>query len=150
MKISYVDSNLLENERVVRRFEWHWVCMIWVYFSYFLSVVTFGGFLPVALIVHLVVYLGLKSSEAAITNQRLIMKVGLIRRETLECPLDQITQIRVSQGIFERFVNSGKLVFKVDGEEHSTKLSLKDPNLVKQTLSQAVADYKKALYAGTK
>lgn len=150
MKVSYVDSNLLDGERIVRRFEWHWVCMIGVYILYFLSIITFGALLPIALIVHLVVYLGLKSSEAAITDQRLIMKVGLIKRETLECPLDQITQIRVSQGILERFVNSGKLVFKVDGEEHSTKLSLKDPNLVKQSLAQAVSDYKKHLYSGAK
>ena len=150
MKVSYVDSNLLDGERIVRRVEWHWVNMLVVYFFYFLSVITMFWMLPVALIVHLVVHLGLKSSEAAITNQRLVMKVGLIKRDTLEAPLDQITQIRVTQSIVERFLNCGKIVLKVDGEEHTTKLALKDPNLVKQSLAQAVADYKKLLYSGNK
>jgi len=140
--ISYIDSNLLENERVIRKIEWHWVNMLVVYFSYLI--------LPLGIILHVMMYLKLKSSEVAVTNQRFMMKVGLISRNTIEYPLDQITQTRIHQGLFERIFNSGKIIIKVDGQEHSTQMSIKDPNLFKQSLQQAIADYKKQIYGGTK
>ena len=50
------------------------------------------------------------SSEFAITNKRVVIKVGLINRKTLEMVLTKVETIRVDQSILGRVLNFGTIV----------------------------------------
>ncbi len=49
------------------------------------------------------------TSEVVITNRRIIAKVGLLRRRTIELNLSKIESIRVDQGVVGRMLNYGDI-----------------------------------------
>jgi uncharacterized membrane protein YdbT with pleckstrin-like domain len=49
------------------------------------------------------------TSEFAVTNKRIILKVGLIRRRSMEIMLNKVESIDVSQGIIGRVLNFGSI-----------------------------------------
>lgn len=124
--MGYVDDNLMPGEQVSYRAKLHWII--------YAPAIVFGivGILFIALGVGnadlgFVVGLGIvlllvagfvalsrgivsKTSEFAVTNKRVIIKVGLIRRNTLELLLAKVESIRVDQGIFGRFLGYGTIV----------------------------------------
>ena len=51
-----------------------------------------------------------RTSEFAVTNKRVIIKVGLIRRHTLELLLGKVESIGVDQSILGRIVGYGSIV----------------------------------------
>ena len=51
-----------------------------------------------------------RTSEFAVTNKRVIIKVGLIRRHTLELLLTKVESIGVDQGILGRVLGYGSIV----------------------------------------
>lgn len=48
-----------------------------------------------------------------VTNQRVIKKVGLLRRSTGETRIRDIRSLETDQGLIERFVNKGSV--RIDG-----------------------------------
>lgn len=50
------------------------------------------------------------TSELALTNKRVIAKIGIISLRTIELGLERIESIRVEQGLFGRLLNYGTLV----------------------------------------
>ena len=55
------------------------------------------------------------SSEFAITNKRVLIKVGFINRHTVEMLLTKVETIRVEQGILARLFNFGTIVLTGTG-----------------------------------
>ena len=50
------------------------------------------------------------SSEFAITNKRVLIKVGFIHRHSLEMLLNKVETVRVDQGLLARIFNFGTIV----------------------------------------
>jgi uncharacterized membrane protein YdbT with pleckstrin-like domain len=67
------------------------------------------------------------SSEFAITNKRLVIKVGLIQRETLEMVLSKVETIRVDQTIIGRLLNYGTIVVTGTGGTNEPFKSIANP-----------------------
>jgi len=88
----YVDSTLVKDEHVVYETKLHWIIFI-----------SLKGLLTL-FIAPLIEYL---TSEFAITNKRVIVKVGLISRKTLEMNLQKIETVNVNQSILGRILNYG-------------------------------------------
>jgi len=129
--MSYVDKNLLPGETVGYRTHLHPVI--------FLQPVLFAlvglGFVAFCLLnpplsafwmlgaAFLVFAAGLGidravryvSSEFAITNKRVLIKVGFINRHTVEMLLTKVETIRVEQGILARLFNFGTIVLTGTG-----------------------------------
>jgi len=63
------------------------------------------------------------TSEFVITNKRVIVKVGLIRRKTLEMNLQKIESVNVEQGIMARILGYGTVTIVGTG---GTKESFSD------------------------
>jgi uncharacterized membrane protein YdbT with pleckstrin-like domain len=61
------------------------------------------------LLAIIVPFINKKTTELVITSRRIIAKVGLIRRHTIEINLNKIESIKVSQGILGRMLNYGEL-----------------------------------------
>lgn len=92
---SYVQSNLVSGESVVYEAKLHWITFISprAIFTLFIA----------PLIDRL-------TSEFAITNKRIIIKIGLISRRTLEMNLGKVESVNVDQSILGRILGYGTII----------------------------------------
>ena len=67
------------------------------------------------------------SSEFAITNKRVVIKVGFINRKTLEMVLTKVETIRVDQSILGRVLNYGTIVVTGTGGTNEPFTSIANP-----------------------
>jgi len=130
--MGYINQNLLPGEEVKYRAKLHWIIYVGpVVVGLFslillLSSAAFHGstdssaagvpmilgvvLLIVAALLFLVRWIRVKTSEFGVTNKRVIIKIGLIQRHTLELLLTQVETIGVDQGIMGRILGYGKIV----------------------------------------
>ena len=82
-----------------------------------------------------------------ITNQRVIVKSGLIGKKQEEIELYKIQDYKVSQSISERLLNIGDLtIISSDSSAPTIVLNnIKNPNDVKEMLRKAILDRKKEM-----
>jgi len=75
-----------------------------------------GAFhLSVAIIWGISSFISFKTSEFGITNKRVLIKAGFIRRNSLETLLTKVEAIQVNQGILGRILNYGTIIVKGTG-----------------------------------
>ncbi len=91
---SYVESNLLKDERVVYEAKLHWIVFLSLRAVFTLFIAPLIEFL---------------TSEFAITNKRIIIKIGFISRRTLEMNLGKVESIIVDQSILGRILGYGTI-----------------------------------------
>jgi uncharacterized membrane protein YdbT with pleckstrin-like domain len=99
--MGYVDENLVKDERVIYETHLSWWAMLNLV-TVLLSVVLVG--IPLIFI-----WLRRSSSEFVVTNKRVMIKVGVISRRTLELNLAKVESITVDQGIGGRMFNFGDI-----------------------------------------
>jgi uncharacterized membrane protein YdbT with pleckstrin-like domain len=119
--MSYVEKHLLPGEDIVHRGHLHKIVyLVPVIIALIFMVVGVGAFVAesfplaaAALIIALVPLLWAQilytSSEFAVTNKRVVIKVGFIQRRTLETLLTKVEGIEVQQGFLARVLNYGTL-----------------------------------------
>jgi uncharacterized membrane protein YdbT with pleckstrin-like domain len=122
--VSYVDRHLQAGETVIHRTAVHWI--VYVPAAAFL-VVAIGAaiaqvnpiatavLLALALVLWLNGWIRRLSTELAVTDRRVITKVGLIRRTTMEMNLSKVESVVVDQGILGRIFDYGTVVVKGTG-----------------------------------
>jgi uncharacterized membrane protein YdbT with pleckstrin-like domain len=115
---NYVEHNLIAGEQVVYETRIHPI----VFLSpavFILLGIGLGGFgIPQAGVVVLgfgvLMLIGAWirqwSSEFAVTNRRVIVKVGFISRRTIEINMSKVESVEVNQDIFARLFNYGTIV----------------------------------------
>jgi uncharacterized membrane protein YdbT with pleckstrin-like domain len=121
--MSYVDSQLLPNEAILYRARLHrsLYTVSFVFGAMALVAVIFAVGQPsvwwVALAFGVVTALTFvsswfrsSSSEFAVTDKRVIIKVGLVRRRTLETMLGKVEGIGVDQSLMGRMLGFGTIV----------------------------------------
>jgi uncharacterized membrane protein YdbT with pleckstrin-like domain len=115
---TYVDTNLNAGEDVVYRTGTHPIVYLVPAFFILLGIGLGGfGLRSVGLAVLALGVLALAgawirqwSSEFAVTNRRVIVKVGLISRRTIEINMSKVESIEVNQDIFGRILNYGTIL----------------------------------------
>jgi uncharacterized membrane protein YdbT with pleckstrin-like domain len=50
--------------------------------------------------------------ERALTNRRLVIKRGLVRRQTEEMSFNRIEEVNLNQSILQRILGSGEVIMK--------------------------------------
>jgi uncharacterized membrane protein YdbT with pleckstrin-like domain len=129
--MSYVERNLLPNEQITYRAKLHWLIYILPAIVFVIAIlVALGGSMAAAGVVGVIGVILLmppwiksKSSEFAITNKRVLIKVGLIRRHSLELLLQKVEGIGVDQGILGRILGYGTItVSGVGGTKEAFKM----------------------------
>ena len=108
----YVDNNLIKDEKVEYETHHHWIIFVnlLAFFTLFIS----------PLISKL-------TSEFAITNKRVIVKTGLIRRQTLETNLSKIESINVNQSILGRILGYGTITIIGTGGTRNSFYKIRQP-----------------------
>ena len=102
---SYVDQSLTRNESVISRAQTSWIPTIIPVIIGILLLPFYG----LGLLIIIPVLLRVWSTELALTNQRVIAKVGLIRRNTVELRIDKVESLGIHQGILGRIFNGVRL-----------------------------------------
>lgn len=116
--MSYVDNSLIPGEEVVFRTRLHLVIFFVPIVLLAISVCLFVYTVPlaaetvlaVAILWGLVKYIDYASSEFAVTNKRVIIKVGVLRRRTVEMLNTKVEAVAVNQGILGRILGYGNIV----------------------------------------
>lgn len=117
--MSYIKKNLLENEKIIYRGHKHWVVFafpaLWL-FAGIASLFEVTLLQKIAIIPFLLSLItGIDSaieyfmSEIAVTNKRILIKIGFIRRATIEAPLQNIASIQVDQTFWGRIWGYGSI-----------------------------------------
>jgi|SRR5215212_246150 len=141
--MTYVDENLLPGEHVAYRAHLHRIiytgpavmAIVAVAILAFgllmedaLWVTWIGGvLLLVAAIAFTINYIKSSTSEFAVTNRRVVIKVGVIRRHTVELLLQQVEGIGVDQTVFGRMLNLGSIVVIGTGGTKEQFTNIADP-----------------------
>ena len=120
--MSYIDENLLSGEQVVYRATLHKIIYVWpaalALFGLYVMMNSVGAaifFFLVAGIVAAICYAELKASEFGVTNKRVLVKVGIFSRRSLEILLTKVEGIGVNQGILGKSLDYGTIVITGTG-----------------------------------
>ncbi len=154
--MTYVDENLLPGERVVYRAHLHPIIYVGP------ALVALGGaalvvfgllqdgafgllwvgvlLLVVAAIFGTSTYVQASSSEFAVTNRRVVIKVGVIRRHTLELLLQQVEGIGVDQTVLGRMLNIGSIVVIGTGGSKEQFTNIANPLEFRHQVQAQTAD----------
>jgi len=115
---TYVQNNLIAGEQIVYQTKVHPI----VFVSPALFVI--GGivfgilgmppagavFLAIGVVMFIIAWVRQWSSEFAVTNKRVIIKVGFISRRTIEINMSKVESVEINQDIFGRLLNYGTIV----------------------------------------
>ena len=127
----YVRSTLSPNESPVYQTSLHWIIfarfafftllafLIAMPFAIFVQALTgsqLGWFaLPLPTFLMVAPTLAYVSSELVITNSRVLIKTGIVRRQTLEMFVTKIESIAIEQGFLARIFDYGTVIIRGTG-----------------------------------
>lgn len=158
--MQYLQENLLQNEKIVLALRPHWVVFssgCWaiafaVYIGFFaprflnLNIVNQWNAYSIIAIALTVVglywllqsYIYYVTSEYGITNKRVMMKVGWIRRKSLEIMIEKVEGVLVDQSVFGRIFNYGAITIIGTGGTKDRFPFIPDPLLFRKTVQQQI------------
>jgi uncharacterized membrane protein YdbT with pleckstrin-like domain len=147
--VSYIDENLLPDEHVVYRAKLHWiifaravvVLVVGVVLLIVLPGVPLAG--AVVLLIGIVMlvppFVAYRTTELGVTNKRVIVKMGLIRRRTLELLLRQVEAISVDQSLSGRLLGFGSITLTGTGGVREVFHRVRDPLELRRRIQGQVA-----------
>jgi uncharacterized membrane protein YdbT with pleckstrin-like domain len=161
--MKYPQSLLSDGEEVVRAFRPHWKSLVipalWTLFVIIglalvprlpdeawlrlgvLAVVSLGW-----VVVALVPTLRWWYTQFVLTNERLVLRKGIIARSGVEIPLEVINDVIFSQTVFERMLGFGDLIIESAGEMGQSRFSnIPNPNEFQSELYRVREDRTRAL-----
>jgi uncharacterized membrane protein YdbT with pleckstrin-like domain len=152
--MSYLDDHLLPGEQIIYRARLHWII-----FGASIACVLLGLALAIILQTaqHDYWYIGIAlvgiglllaigpairfiSSEFAVTNKRVLSKVGFIERESDETLLSKVEAVSVDQGILGRLLGFGTVTITGTGGTQEAFSTITEPlDFRRQIQTQVVA-----------
>ena len=123
--MSYIESNLMNDENVIYKAKLHWVVFLWpiIWFVIALSMYSSGGdsagvasvVIFISILTGIISFINYTTSEFGITSKRVLVKTGLIRRHSLEVLLAKVEGIQVHQGLLGRILGYGSIIVSGTG-----------------------------------
>ena len=150
--MKYIARSLGSSEAIVARARFHWLYHFraWLMFAAALGAViyflTAYRSLPVAAIFAiLAIYAAasfivpLRTTEIGLTNQRLIVKRGLLARHTSEMELWGIEALNLDQGVLGRIFGFGRINVQGTGDDSLSIPVIADPLDFRRAIESAIA-----------
>ena len=107
---SYVDSNLMPQEKVLYRAQTSlWSLTPMIVLGILLLVVVVGLFFLIA------AWIRYRTTEFAVTDRRVMAKTGLVSRRTVEMFLDKVESLNVDQSVPGRVFDYGTVTIRGTG-----------------------------------
>ncbi|MCC7385953.1 MAG: PH domain-containing protein [Deltaproteobacteria bacterium] len=146
--MSYVERTLLGDEQIKGRAKLHWIFFKTAIFAFAFGIgaLVAGGdglrILGALLLVggafvgavDLILY---STFEFAVTNKRVVGKMGLIRRTSLEVLLDKVEGIIVDQSILGRLLGYGTIIITTGGPQVPFP-NVADPLAIRQAVQMQI------------
>jgi uncharacterized membrane protein YdbT with pleckstrin-like domain len=146
--MSYTSENLLKDESILYTTQPHWIIflsaiLITIFaiasIFYFQNYVLPGYiFLAVAAFQWISAFVTYITSEYALTNQRILVKVGFIQRRSFETLLQRITSIEVSQSILARILGYGTIIIYGTGIASEIFRNVNNPIEFRKKIQQQI------------
>ncbi len=150
--MSYIDSNLIAGERVVYRTRLHWSVFVLPILFVVVILVPLAAWLvasgrqdvlwaPVVLAVLAIIppIIKRQSSDFAVTNKRVMMKVGVFTTRSVELLLGKIEAISVDQTVGGRIFGYGNIVVTGSGGTREAFSQIQGPLEFRKAV-QSVSD----------
>ncbi|MDR2916232.1 MAG: PH domain-containing protein [Tannerella sp.] len=149
--MNYLEKNLTQNENVVYQANIHWflfvrpvLLLILGYLLYSAPGTGFIHWIGVILLVFGLLSLAERLSVKigslyAVTNKRIILKSGIIKRDALELMLNKCEGIRINQGILGRIVGFGTVIVTTGGATNSFRF-VSDPMKFRDIINEQIAN----------
>lgn len=124
--MSFVEKNLSANERILYRGKLHGIIylrgLVFIAVALCFSTVSYaavGLFFLIGVFSLFNSIAVARSSEFVITNKRVIMKTGMLRRKLIELQLNRAEGLVVDQGVIGRIFNYGSIKITSGGATES-------------------------------
>ena len=157
--MSYIHKSLLDGEEILYLTRRHKIIftypVLWLlvsailfgikYFFVFKPEVNYalmifsGIFLATSLIHALVIWTNYLCAEFGITNQRVIVKEGFLKRKTIEVFLKSVESVQVDQSIWGRILNFGTVIVSGTGGVTDPLNMIRNPLDFKKQVQQRLA-----------
>lgn len=141
--MSYVDQNLMPQESIVYRTKLHWVIYLSSFVFFAISALIFIGthghhhikggghaallFLAIGVVLFLIRMVKSNSSEFAVTNKRVMIKIGVFQRHSVEVLLSKVESIGVDQGVLGKMLGYGTIIVLGTGGTKEPFIQVNDP-----------------------
>ena len=129
--MKFIKSTLPDNETIEMEISFHWTHTL-VAWLYLLAL----GWLVIGIFLFISMYLERWTTERALTNRRLILKRGFIRRKTEEISFNRVEEVNLSQSILQRILGSGDIKVTGVGAGEITLKNIDDPLDVQKKINE--------------
>lgn len=158
--MGYVDENLISDEVVTYRGQLHWLVLVWpaIIAGFVIAVgvvllfralndqANTAAWLIAALVLLAIGDIPLiaalikkRSAEFAVTNKRVILKEGVIRRRTAEMFLSKVESVGVDQTVIGRVFRYGSIVIRGTGGSTEPFHLIADPLEFRRQVQEQIA-----------
>ena len=129
--MKFIRSTLPDNETIEMEVSFHWThtLVAWLYLLVL-------GWLIIGVFLFISMYLEKWTTERALTNRRLILKRGFIRRKTEEISFNRIEEVNLSQSILQRILGSGHIRVTGTGAGEVVLKNIDDPLDVQKKVNE--------------
>jgi len=144
--MGYIEANLLPGETVVQRARLHWIVFVK---AIVVALVGLGLLLLQPIVGAVVIGVGILmavppwlerlTSEFGVTSKRVIIKVGLIQRRTLELLLRQVEALSVDQSLSGRMLDYGTITLSGTGGVREVFHRVREPLELRRRIQGQVA-----------
>jgi uncharacterized membrane protein YdbT with pleckstrin-like domain len=147
---SFIEKNLANNEKIVYRAKLHWAIYLKgilmaiigiacaIIAKSLVPLIVFGGFLLLCGLVSLIsAYTRSSSSEFVVTNRRIMLKTGVLKRHFIELQLNRADGLSVDQGIMGRIMDYGSIIV-VSGGSREVFSPIAGPYEFKKQINNAI------------
>ncbi len=158
--MGYIHKSLLDGEEIVYLTRRHKIIFAYPVIWLLLSAILFGvkwvfvlkpeinftlsifsGISLAAALIHaLVIWVLYISAEFGITNQRVIVKEGFLKRKTVEVFLKSVESVQVDQSICGRLLNFGTIIVAGTGGVNDPFNMIRGPLEFKKQVQQQLAN----------
>lgn len=129
---TYIEGSLLSNERVLHQAR----ISVWSMFPLILLGVILTPIM-IGLVLLIMAYVRYKTTELAVTSQRVVVKTGLISRNIIEINMAKVESVEVTQTVLGRLFDFGSLSISGTGFNQAPILNIADPMAFRKALTQA-------------
>jgi len=147
--MSYIDQNLMQGETVKYRSHLHKIIFFWPVTWLVVAILIISNgektvslgllFMFFAIISGLLTFLNYRTSEFGVTNKKIIVKIGFIRRNAFEMFLDKIESIHINQSIIGRILGFGSVIVSGTGGSKDPFHKINAPLQLRKIIQEEIA-----------
>jgi uncharacterized membrane protein YdbT with pleckstrin-like domain len=109
--MGYIEKSLADGEKVIAKFKIHWFAYTWIF-----------------------AILGLMFTEIALTSKKVIVKKGILSRNTDEMKLSKVENVELKQSLLGRILGFGQIIVSGTGSGKVTMTKIANPIEVKKQI----------------